>query len=67
MDKEEIKKAFELVEKEKKERQERAWKRISEFILQVEKEENVMIGIQPINIQPQLTIIANDTRGNNIN
>lgn len=41
-----------------KERQERAWQRINEFILLVEKEENVIIGIQPIQIQPQLTIIA---------
>ena len=27
-------------------------------IISLEKEENVSIGIQPINIQPQLTIIA---------
>lgn len=38
--------------------QERAWQRINEFILLVEKEENVVVGIQPIHIQPQLTIIA---------
>lgn len=54
----EIQKALELVEKNKKERQERAFKRITEFILLVEKEENVSVFIQPINIQPQLTIIA---------
>ena len=47
-----------LVEKNKKERQERAFKRITEFILLVEEEENVSVFIQPINIQPQLTIIA---------
>lgn len=54
----EIQKALELVEKNKKERQERAWKKLSDFILSLEKEENVSIGIQPIQIQPQLTIIA---------
>lgn len=54
----EIQKAIELVEKDKKERQDRAWQRINEFILLVEKEENVVVGIQPIQIQPQLTIIA---------
>ncbi len=54
----EIQKALELVEKNKKERQERAFKRITEFILLVEEEENVSVFIQPINIQPQLTIIA---------
>jgi len=53
-----MKEALELVEKDKKERQERAWQRINEFILLVEKEENVVVGIQPINIQPQLTVIA---------
>lgn len=57
-DKTELQKALELVEQEKKERQERAWQRINEFILLVEKEENVVVGIQPIQIQPQLTIIA---------
>lgn len=41
-----------------KERQERAWKKLSDFIIALEKEENVSIGIQPIQIQPQLTIIA---------
>ena len=54
----EIQKALELKEKNKKERQERAFKRITEFILLVEEEENVSVFIQPINIQPQLTIIA---------
>ena len=54
----EIQKALELVEKNKKIRQERAFKRITEFILLVEEEENVSVFIQPINIQPQLTIIA---------
>ena len=54
----EMQKALELVEKDKKERQDRAWQRINEFILLVEKEENVVVGIQPIQIQPQLTIIA---------
>ncbi len=56
--KNEMQKALELVEKNKKERQERAFKRITEFILLVEEEENVSVFIQPINIQPQLTIIA---------
>lgn len=54
----EIQKALEVVEKDKKERQERAWKKLSDFIIALEKEENVSIGIQPIQIQPQLTIIA---------
>ena len=54
----EIQKALELVEKNKKERQERAWEKLSDFIIALEKEENVSIGIQPIQIQPQLTIIA---------
>ena len=54
----EIQKALELVEKNKKERQERAFDKITKFIQQVEKEENVSVFIQPINIQPQLTIIA---------
>lgn len=54
----EIQKALELVEKNKKERQERAWKKLSDFILSLEKEENVSIGIQPIQIQPQITIVA---------
>ena len=49
---------LEVVEKDKKERQERAFKRITEFILLVEEEENVSVFIQPINIQPQLTIIT---------
>ena len=54
----EIKKALELVEKNKKERQERAWKKLNDFIIALEKEENVSIGIQPIQIQPQITIVA---------
>lgn len=54
----EIQKAIELVEKDKKERQQRAWEKLSDFIIALEKEENVNIGIQPIQIQPQLTIIA---------
>ena len=54
----EIQKALELVEKNKKERQERAWKKLNDFIIALEKEENVSIGIQPIQIQPQITIVA---------
>lgn len=54
----EIQKALELVEKDKKERQERAWKKLSDFIISLEKEEDVSIGIQPVQLQPQLTIIA---------
>lgn len=54
----EIQKALELVEKDKKERQERAWKKLSDFIIALEKEEDVSIGIQPIQLQPQITIIA---------
>ena len=54
----EIQKALELVEKDKKERQERAWKKLNDFIIALEKEENVSIGIQPIQIQPQITIVA---------
>lgn len=54
----EIQKALELVEKNKKERQERAWKKLNDFIIALEKEENVSIGIQPIQIQPQIIIVA---------
>ena len=54
----EMQKALELVEKDKKERQERAWQKLSNFIISLEKEENVSIGIQPIQIQPQITIVA---------
>ena len=54
----EIQKALELVEKNKKERQERAWKKLNDFIIALEKEEDVSIGIQPVQLQPQLTIIA---------
>ena len=46
------------IEKNKKERQERAWKKLNDFIIALEKEENVSIGIQPIQIQPQITIVA---------
>ena len=54
----ELQKAKELVEKNKKERQERAWKKLNDFIIALEKEENVSIGIQPIQIQPQIIIVA---------
>jgi len=57
-EKTEMQKALELVEKDKVERQQRAWEKLSDFIIALEKEENVSIGIQPIQIQPQLTIIA---------
>jgi hypothetical protein len=57
-EKTEMQKALELVEKDKVERQQRAWEKLSDFIIALEKEENVNIGIQPIQIQPQLTIIA---------
>lgn len=57
-EKTEMQKALELVEKDKVERQQRAWEKLSGFIIALEKEENVSIGIQPIQIQPQLTIIA---------
>jgi len=54
----ELKEAKELIEKDKKERQQRAFDKITKFIQQIEEEENVSVFIQPINIQPQLTIIA---------
>jgi hypothetical protein len=57
-EKTEMQKALELVEKDKVERQQRAWEKITQFIQKIEKEENVSVFIQPINIQPQLTIIA---------
>ena len=57
-EKTEMQKALELVEKDKVERQQRAWEKLSDFIIALEKEENVSIGIQPIQIQRQLTIIA---------
>jgi len=57
-EKTEMQKALELVEKDKVERQQRAFEKITQFIQKIEKEENVSVFIQPINIQPQLTIIA---------
>ena len=54
----ELQEAKELIEKDKEERQQRAFEKIIQFIQQVEEEENVSVFIQPINIQPQLTIIA---------
>lgn len=54
----ELQKAKELIEKDKEERQQRAFEKITQFIQEIEKEENVSVFIQPINYQPQLTIIA---------
>lgn len=57
-EKTEIQKALELIKKDKSERQQRAFEKITKYIQQIEEEENVSVLIQPINIQPQLTIIA---------
>ncbi len=54
----ELQEAKELIEKDKEERQKKAFDKIIKFIQQVEQEDNVSVLIQPINIQPQLTIIA---------
>lgn len=54
----ELEQAINIIEKDKQERQQRAFEKIIKFIQQIEEEENVSIFIQPINIQPQLTIIA---------
>lgn len=40
-EKTEMQKALELVEKDKVERQQRAWEKLSDFIIALEKEENV--------------------------
>lgn len=53
-----LQEAHKLIEEDKKIRQQKAFDRITKFIQQVEEEENVSVFIQPINIQPQLTIIA---------
>lgn len=57
-EKTEIQKALELIKKDKSERQQRAFEKITKYIQQIEEEENVSVLIQPINLQPQLTIIA---------
>lgn len=54
----ELEQAINVIEKDKQERQQRAFEKITQFIQEIEKEENVSVFIQPINIQPQLTIIA---------
>jgi hypothetical protein len=53
-----LEEAKQLIDKDKNERQQRAFDKITKFIQQIEEEENVSVFIQPINIQPQLTIIA---------
>lgn len=52
----EIKKAYELIEQDKQERELRARQRIHEFILLVQEEEKVNVFITPINFQPELMI-----------
>lgn len=54
----ELQEAQKIIAEDKKIRQERAFDKITKFIQQVEEEENVSVFIQPINIQPQLTIIT---------
>ncbi len=55
---EKLKEAQELLKKNQEEREQRAIKRINDFILQVQEEEGVNVFIQPIQIQPQLIIQA---------
>lgn len=55
---EKLKEAQELLKKDQEEREQRAFKRINDFILQVQEEEGVNVFIQPIQIQPQLIIQA---------
>lgn len=54
----ELQEAQKIIDEDKKIRQQRAFDKINKFIQQVEEEENVSVFIQPINIQPQLTIIT---------
>lgn len=58
MDNLNLEQALEVVEKDKKERELRARKRIHEFILLVQEEEKVDVFITPINFQPELMIKA---------
>lgn len=54
----ELQEAQKIIQEDQKIRQQRAFDKIIKYIQQIEEEENVSVYIQPINIQPQLTIIA---------
>ena len=53
-----VQEAFAIVAKQKLEREQRAMRRINEFILLVQEEEDVEVVIPPINLQPQIIIRA---------